>query len=77
MHYMQHHGSKRSHPDELIPGTVSVISVRMDYLPEEQDSSKSLLDHESKAYVSRYALGRDYHKVLRGRLRKLEQNLSH
>ena len=71
MAYMGRHGTKRSRPDELIPGTVSVISVRMDYLPREATAPTGLLDHESKAYVSRYALGRDYHKVLRGRLKKL------
>lgn len=75
MHYMERHGSKRSHPDELVPGTVRVISVRMDYLVEEQETAKSLLDHESRAYVSRYALGRDYHKVLRGRLRDLARRI--
>lgn len=75
MHYMQRHGSKRSRPDELVPGTVRVISVRMDYLPESQESAQRLLDHESRAYISRYALGRDYHKVMRGRLRKLAQRM--
>ena len=71
MHYMQRHGTKRTRPDELVPGTLRVLSVGMDYLPEAQSSASDLLDHESKAYVSRYALGRDYHKLLRGRLRKL------
>ncbi len=71
MHYMERHGSKRSHPEELVPGTVRVISVRMDYLPEDPDDAKALLDHDSRAYISRYALGRDYHKVMRGRLRSL------
>lgn len=71
MHYMQRHGLKRSRPDLLVPGTISVISVRMDYLPEDQNTAKALLDHPSKAYISRYALGRDYHKVLRSRLKKL------
>jgi epoxyqueuosine reductase len=71
MQYMERHGSKRSHPDELVPGTVRVIAVRMDYLPEAQEKAKQLLDHDSRAYISRYALGRDYHKVLRGRLRDL------
>ena len=75
MHYMERHGSKRSHPEELIPGTVRVISVRMDYLPESQDAAKKLLDHESRAYVSRYALGRDYHKLMRHRLRKLARRI--
>ena len=71
MHYMERHGSKRSRPEELVPGTVRVISVRMDYLPETQDEAKAMLDTPAGAYVSRYALGRDYHKVLRGRLREL------
>lgn len=71
MAYMSGHGRKRSRPELLVPGTVRVISVRMDYLPEDQDAARQLLDHPSKAYVSRYALGRDYHKVLRGRLRRL------
>jgi len=71
MNYMHRHGTKRSRPDELIPGTLRVISVRMDYLPESEEAARQLLDHESRAYVSRYALGRDYHKVLRKRLQKL------
>ncbi|MCH8944726.1 MAG: tRNA epoxyqueuosine(34) reductase QueG [Proteobacteria bacterium] len=75
MEYMDRHGSKRSHPDELVPGTVRVISVRMDYFPEPQDHARQLLDHGSKAYISRYALGRDYHKVLRTRLRALASRI--
>lgn len=75
MDYMQRHGSKRSRPDELVPGTLRVISVRMDYLPEAQDAAMRLLDDDSRAYVSRYALGRDYHKVLRKRLQKLAHRI--
>src|SRR5210317_1232419 len=75
MHYMERHGSKRSHPEELVPGTIRVISVRMDYLPEPQAQAMRLLDHDSRAYVSRYALGRDYHKVMRGRLRALTRRI--
>ena len=75
MSYMERHGSKRSHPEELVPGTLRVLSVRMDYLPEDQDTAKQLLDHGSSAYISRYALGRDYHKVLRGRLRELARRI--
>jgi len=75
MDYMQRHGSKRSRPDQLVPGTVRVISVRMDYLPQPQDAAIGLLDDESRAYISRYALGRDYHKVLRGRLRALARRI--
>jgi epoxyqueuosine reductase len=71
MEFMQRHGSRRSNPDELVPGTIRVISVRMDYLPEPQESARALLDDESRAYVSRYALGRDYHKLMRRRLQKL------
>lgn len=71
MHYMHRHGSKRSHPEELVRGTIRVISARMDYLPLEQDDPQELLDDESRAYISRYALGRDYHKVMRNRLQKL------
>jgi epoxyqueuosine reductase len=75
MGYMERHGLKRSRPEQLVPGTMSVISARMDYLPEDQQSAARLLDHASKAYVSRYALGRDYHKVLRGRLRALARSI--
>ena len=71
MHYMEKHGARRYRPAELVPGTLRVISARMDYLPERQARAKALLDHGSRAYVSRYALGRDYHKLLRGRLRRL------
>lgn len=75
MAYMARHGTHRSRPGELVPGTVRVISVRMDYLPEDQEQATALLDQPRKAYVSRYALGRDYHKVLRGRLRALARRI--
>ncbi|NND46689.1 MAG: tRNA epoxyqueuosine(34) reductase QueG [Woeseiaceae bacterium] len=75
MNYMHKHGPKRSRPEKLVPGTLRIISVRMDYLPEAQASTKELLDHPSKAYLSRYALGRDYHKVLRGRLKALARKI--
>ena len=75
MGYMQRHGTKRSRPAELVPGTLRVISVRMNYLVEPAAEAVALLDHGSKAYVSRYALGRDYHKVLRGRLKRLAESL--
>jgi epoxyqueuosine reductase len=70
MDYMSKHGMKRARPDELLPGTVRVISVRMDYLPEEAQFASNLADKEL-AYISRYALGRDYHKVLRKKLKQL------
>jgi epoxyqueuosine reductase len=71
MDYMQRHGIKRSRPEQLLPGTISVISVRMDYLPESQKEMHHALENPINAYVSRYALGRDYHKVMRKRLQKL------
>jgi epoxyqueuosine reductase len=75
MSYMRRHGSKRSRPADLVPGTVRVISARMDYLPEPHGVLKDLLDHPSQAYISRYALGRDYHKVVRSRLRTLARKI--
>jgi len=75
MHYMRKHGTKRSRPEQLVPGTIRVISARLDYLPEQQEHVADLLDHASKAYVSRYALGRDYHKLMRTRLQKLASRI--
>jgi epoxyqueuosine reductase len=71
MGYMSRHGSKRTRPAELIPGTVSCVSVRMDYWPHEAADAEATLADSSVGYVSRYALGRDYHKLLRARLQKL------
>ena len=71
MDYMNKHGTKRSRPAELIPGTVSVISARLDYLPPNSADPEVILGDPEKAYISRYALGRDYHKVLRNRMQKL------
>ncbi|TEW52306.1 tRNA epoxyqueuosine(34) reductase QueG [Psychromonas algicola] len=70
MDYMAKHGMKRARPDELLPGTVRVISARMDYLPEEAQFASNL-ESKDLAYISRYALGRDYHKVLRKKLKQL------
>jgi epoxyqueuosine reductase len=75
MDYMQKHGSKRSHPEELVPGTARVISVCMDYLPDEQTSPQDILEQPELAYVSRYALGRDYHKLIRRRLQQLADRI--
>ncbi|MBA1241183.1 tRNA epoxyqueuosine(34) reductase QueG [Pseudomonas japonica] len=75
MDYMAAHGSKRWRPEELVPGTLRVISVRMDYLPGDTRMAERLAQPE-KAYISRYALGRDYHKVVRKRLQQLAERIS-
>ena len=75
MDYMARHGLKRLRPAELQPGTRSVISVRMDYMPEGLAHAPQVLQDGRKAYISRYALGRDYHKLLRARLQKLAERI--
>lgn len=75
MDYMQKHGTKRSRPGELVPGTVRVISVRMDYQTAQGVPVENIIDDAETAVVSRYALGRDYHKVLRSRLAKLAKRI--
>ncbi|UOG93059.1 MAG: tRNA epoxyqueuosine(34) reductase QueG [Candidatus Thiothrix sulfatifontis] len=75
MAWMAHHGTKRSRPAELVSGTLSVISVRMDYLPPDSADAVMVLNHPERAYISRYALGRDYHKAIRQRLEKFAQQL--
>jgi len=67
MDYMARHGALRARPEELVPGTVRILSCRMDYLPEEFPAG----DDPLRAAIARYAVGRDYHKVLRARLQKL------
>ena len=69
MAYLADHGDKRFHADQLVPGTRAVISVRMDYKPPAR--TRELLDHPTQAYIARYALGRDYHKLMRKRLVQL------
>ena len=81
MHYMARHGMKRARPAELLPGTLSVISARMDYLPRDtpqgwQRIEWQRLGEPGRAAVSIYARGRDYHKVLRARLQTLAQRLA-
>ncbi|RTL56458.1 MAG: tRNA epoxyqueuosine(34) reductase QueG [Rhodocyclaceae bacterium] len=75
MDYMASHGSKRARPEELVPGTRSVICVRLNYRPSAANEAANLADGE-RAYISRYALGRDYHKVLRNRLQKLADRIA-
>ncbi|HEX5358026.1 MAG TPA: tRNA epoxyqueuosine(34) reductase QueG [Aquabacterium sp.] len=84
MHYMASHGLKRARPAELVPGTLKVITARMDYLPSSSPESNGewqriewdRLNQPSAAAVSMYARGRDYHKVLRNRLQKLADKLA-
>lgn len=71
MDYMAKHGVKRARPGELVPGTLRVISVRMDYYPPHAKDAWEVLEDGDKAFISRYALGRDYHKVMRTRLEQL------
>lgn len=71
MEWMARHGTMRSRPAELLPGTVRVISVGMDYGHKDDDEAWATLNDGERAYVARYALGRDYHKLLRSRLQKL------
>jgi epoxyqueuosine reductase len=76
MDYMQRHGTLRSRPGELVPGTLRVISLRMDYWPGAAQAADATLDDPALAYVSRYALGRDYHKVIRKRLQRLAERIT-
>lgn len=75
MNYMQKHGSKRSHPEQLVKNTCRIISVRMDYLPPDCALSDDVLANPELGFISRYALGRDYHKVMRKRLQKLADKI--
>lgn len=75
MSYMERNIDKRLQPDLLVPNTISIISLRMDYLSNEKTNPIDLLDQSNKAYISRYALGRDYHKVIRKRLQKLASKI--
>lgn len=75
MEYMDKQGTKRSRPSELVPGTLRIISVRMDYLPADP-KILATLENPEQAYIARYTLGRDYHKVIRKRLTKLANRIS-
>ena len=76
MTYMAAHGIKRTRPAELVPGTISVISVRINYLTEPNANATKALRNTEQGYISRYALGRDYHKLIRKKLQKLANKLS-
>ena len=71
MDYMAKHGVKRTRPADLVPNTVRVISARLDYLPPKARNSWDVIESGEQAFISRYALGRDYHKVIRQKLQKL------
>ncbi len=75
MEWMARHGDKRSRPEDLVPGTLRVISVGLDYGQDPQPAWDTLADGE-RAYVARYALGRDYHKLMRQRLQKLADRIA-
>jgi len=75
MDYMARHGTARTRPQELVPGTVRVISVRLNYVAADGKESWSVIDDSEAAFISRYALGRDYHKVLRAKLQKLADKI--
>ena len=76
MDYMARHGTKRSRPAQLHPLTVRVISARLDYLPQAMTVMEGVLEDPAQAYISRYALGRDYHKLMRTRLQRLAQQIT-
>lgn len=76
MEWMARHGDKRSRPAQLIPGTLRVISVGLDYGRNDDDSAWDTIADGERAYVARYALGRDYHKLMRNRLQKLADRIA-
>ena len=76
MDYMARHGARRARPAELVPGTLSVITARLNYMPAGARETSDVLDDPESAFVSRYALGRDYHKVLRAKLQALADRMT-
>jgi epoxyqueuosine reductase len=76
MAYMRRHAGLRSRPQELLEGTVRIVSVRMDYWPDDARAAEAVLGDPTLGYISRYALGRDYHKVLRRSLAQLAADLA-
>jgi epoxyqueuosine reductase len=75
MEWMLHHAQLRAHPEQLHPGTLRVISVRMDYLPDDEKNLITKISADGSAYIARYTLGRDYHKLMRKRLAQLAQKI--
>jgi epoxyqueuosine reductase len=76
MDYMARHGAGRARPAAMVPGTIRVITARLDYLPRRAQDPAHVLADSRKAYISRYALGRDYHKVMRQRLQRLVDRIA-
>jgi len=76
MEYMERHGTRRARPAELVPGTLSVITARLNYTAAEARDTQAVLDDPESAFVARYALGRDYHKVLRAKLQALAERMT-
>ncbi len=76
MNYMAKHGSKRAQPAQLLPGTLRVISARLDYRPPQARDSWEVMHDPQSAFISRYALGRDYHKLMRQRLQQLADRMT-
>ena len=76
MDYMERHGTKRTRPNELEPGTISIISVRMNYFDSNSNHATQQLHSSESAYISRYALGKDYHKLMRKRLQVLANKIT-
>jgi epoxyqueuosine reductase len=76
MDYMARHGARRARPAELVPGTVSVITARLNYTPGEARDAWETIEDSQSAFISRYALGRDYHKVLRAKLQRLADRMT-
>jgi epoxyqueuosine reductase len=75
MEYMERHGTRRARPADLVPGTVSVVTARLNYSAAEARPVREVLDDPGRAFVARYAMGRDYHKVLRAKLQSLADRM--
>ncbi|MDE3207936.1 MAG: tRNA epoxyqueuosine(34) reductase QueG, partial [Pseudomonadota bacterium] len=74
MDYMSKHGTMRARPTELVPGAITIISCRLNYWPDAKDA-QGILNNPETAYISRYALGRDYHKVMRQKLNRFVKKI--
>ncbi len=76
MDYMAHHGTNRARPEAIVPGTVRVITARLNYDAPDSKDSWAVIEDDQAAFISRYALGRDYHKVLRAKLQSLADKIA-